>query len=255
MARYAGVLLDLGGVVFTGDEAIAGSVAALARLRGAAVAVRFLTNTTRSPRRALVDKLRRLGIATEPDDIFTPAFAARHALAGRTPHLLVHPSLVEDFAEHDERGAADVVLVGDVGEAFTYAALNTALRALEDGAALMALARNRVFQDADGRPSLDAGPFVAALEYASAKQAEVIGKPSRAFFDAARASLGTEAPETVMIGDDVEGDVGGALAAGLAGVLVRTGKYKDGDEGRIEPEPTAVHDDLAAAVAWILEDG
>ena len=254
MARYAGVLLDLGGVVFTGDTAIEGSVAAVARLREAGVAVRFLTNATRSPRRALVDKLRRLGIGTEPDDVFTPAFAARHVLAGRTPHLLVHPRLVEDFPGHDEGGEADVVLVGDAGEAFTYAALNAGLRALDNGGALMALAKNRVFKDADGRPSLDAGPFVAALEYASGKPAEVIGKPARAFFDAARASLGTEAADAVMIGDDVEGDVGGAIEAGLAGVLVRTGKFKKGDEGKIEREPTAVHDDLAAAVAWILED-
>ncbi len=252
MARYAGVLLDLGGVVFSGDKAIAGSVEALARLREAGVAVRFLTNTTRSPRRALVDKLRRLGIEAEPDALFTPAFAARHVLAGRTPHLLVHPRLVEDFPVHDEGGSADIVLVGDAGEAFTYAALNAALRTLENGAALMALAKNRVFQDGDGKPSLDSGPFVAALEYASGKEAEVIGKPARAFFDAARASLGTEAADTVMIGDDVEGDVGGALHAGLSGVLVRSGKYKKGDEDRIEPRPTATCEHLAAAVKWIL---
>ena len=252
MARYAGVLLDLGGVVFTGNAAIDGSVEAVARLREAGVAVRFLTNTTRKPRRALVGKLQRLGIEAEADTIFTPAFAARHVLGGRVPHLLVHPDLVEDFARHDEAGGADVVLVGDAGEAFTYDALNAALRALENGAALFALAKNRVFQYGDGRPSLDAGPFVAALEYASGREAEVIGKPARAFFDAACASLGTR--DTVMIGDDVEGDVGGALAAGLAGVLVRTGKFKPGDEGRIEPAPTAVQDDLAAAVAWILED-
>ncbi len=253
MARYAGVLLDLGGVVFTGDEAIAGSVEALGRLREAGVAVRFLTNTTRSPRRALVEKLKRLGIAAGPDDIFTPAFAARHVLDRRVPHLLVHPSLVEDFPAHDESGRADVVLVGDAGEAFTYAALNAALRALENGATLMALAKNRVFQDGDGRPSLDAGPFVAALEYAGGREAEVIGKPARAFFEAARASLGTEPGETMMIGDDVEGDVGGALDAGMAGVLVRTGKFKAGDETKIEPAPTAVFDDLAAAAEWILE--
>lgn len=252
MARYAGVLLDLGGVVFTGDAAIAGSVEALARLREAGVAVRFLTNTTRSPRRALLDKLRRLGIAAEPGDIFTPAFAARHVLAGRVPHLLVHPELVEDFSAHDERGGADVVLVGDAGETFTYAALNAALRALETGATLMALAKNRVFQDGDGRPSLDAGPFVAALEYATGQEAEVIGKPARAFFEAARASLGTEARDTIMIGDDVEGDIAGALAAGMAGVLVRTGKFRAGDEDRMPPGPKAVHDDLAAAAAWML---
>ena len=253
MARFAGVLLDLGGVVFTGDDPIAGSVEAVARLREAGVAVRFLTNTTRRPRRALVQRLRALGLDAAAEDIFTPAFAARHVLAGRVPHLLVHPALVEDFEAHAEGEAAEVVLIGDAGEAFSYGALNIAMRALEKGATLMALARNRVFQDDDGLPSLDAGPFVAALEYASGQEAEVIGKPARTFFDAARSSLGTEPGETIMVGDDVEGDVGGALAAGLAGALVRTGKYKSGDEGRIDPAPTAVHDDLAAVVDWLLE--
>ncbi len=253
MARFSGVLLDLGGVVYVGAEALPGAVAAVERLKQAAVAVRFLTNTTRRPLRRLVEDLRELGLAASPDEIFTPAVAARHVLAGRTPHLLVHPALREDFEMADRR--PDVVVIGDAGETFSYQALNAALRVLEDGADLVALAMNRTFKDGDGGPSLDAGPFVAALEYASGRKAEVIGKPAAAFFQAALDSLGIEAGAAAMIGDDVESDVGGALAAGLAGILVRTGKYKEGDERRIDPAPTAVTADLAAAVDWILDDG
>lgn len=103
--------------------------------------------------------------------------------------------------------------------------------------------------------SLDAGPFVAALEYASRREALLIGKPSALFYEAAVAHLGTPADETAMVGDDVESDVLGAMEAGMAGILVRTGKYREGDESRIEPAPTATVTDLREAVNWILERG
>ncbi len=182
-----------------------------------------------------------------------PAIAARRHLEaqGLAPHLLVHPALEEDFAGLPG-GAAKAVVVGDAAEGFTYPALNAAFRAIQGGAAFLALARNRSFQDDDQELSLDAGPFVAALEYATGRGATVLGKPSEDFFRAAVDSLGCDAEEAVMVGDDVESDVAGAMAAGLAGILVRTGKYRPGDEGRIAPPPSALCDDLAGAATWIL---
>lgn len=248
-----GVLLDLGGVVYVGDTPLPGALEALERLRDAGLPLRYLTNTTRSPRRKLLAKLRTMGLPAEAAELFMPAVAARHYLeaAGLSPHLLIHPALEEDFAGLPRSGPRAVVL-GDAGEGFTYPALNAAFRELERGAAFIALARNRSFQDADGARSLDAGAFVAALEYASQTEATLFGKPAPEFFAAAVDSLGCAPEATVMVGDDVESDVAGALAAGLAGVLVRSGKYREGDETAIEPPPTAVVDDLSAAVDWIL---
>lgn len=249
-----GVLLDLGGVVYVGDAALPGALEALDRLREAGLALRYLTNTTRSPRRKLLAKLHALGVPAEAEELFMPAIAARRYLEaqGLSPQLLVHPALEEDFTGLPE-GQARAVVVGDAGEGFTYAALNAAFRELEQGAAFLALARNRSFQDDDGARSLDAGAFVAALEYASQREATLFGKPAADFFAAAVASLGCAREAAVMVGDDAESDVAGALAAGLHGVLVRTGKYRDGDEDAIDPAPSAVVDDLAAAVDWILE--
>lgn len=249
-----GVLLDLGGVAYVGDETLPGAVDAVARLRGAGLAVCFITNTTRTPRRAFLDKIRRLGLSVEADELFMPAIAARRLLEARglCPLLLVHPALVEDFAGLPAAGPPAVV-VGDAAGGFTYEALNAAFRLLvEEQAEFLALARNRSFKDDDNRLSLDAGPFVAALEYATGRAAAVFGKPSAEFFGAARESLGCIAAEAVMVGDDVEADIAGALAAGIAGVLVRTGKYCAGDEDRIDPPPGAVVADLAEAADWIL---
>jgi len=101
--------------------------------------------------------------------------------------------------------------------------------------------------------SLDVGCFVAALEYAAAREAKVIGKPSADFFSAAVMALGLRADQVLMVGDDAEADVGGAMASGLAGALVRTGKYRAGQEERLAAPPTLIADDLAAVVAVLLD--
>ena len=248
-----GVLLDLGGVVFVGDEALPGAVDAVDRIRAAGIPVRGLTNTTRQPRRMLLEKLRGLGLAMEPDELFMPAIAARRYLERHRliPHLLIHPALEEEFAGLAKAGEPGALVIGDAGTAFTYERLNAAFRVLESGAAFLALARNRSFRDADQRLSLDAGPFVAALEFAAGRLATVLGKPSADFFAAATDSLGCAPADAVMIGDDVEADVGGAQAVGIRGILVQSGKYEPGDEARIDPLPAAVMPDLAAAADWI----
>jgi phospholysine phosphohistidine inorganic pyrophosphate phosphatase len=96
---------------------------------------------------------------------------------------------------------------------------------------------------------LDVAPFIKALEHAADCEAVVMGKPAGEFFYAAVRKLGTAPSDTVMIGDDIRGDVGGAQAAGLAGILVRTGKFRPRDlEGEIEPD--AVLDSVADLPQW-----
>ncbi len=247
------VLLDLGGVVYVGRDPLPGAIDAIGRLRSRGLALRFLTNTTRSCRRMLFDRLRSMGLTVGADELFVPSSAVTQHLntKGIAAHLLVHPNLLEDFQDLSDK-APDAVVIGDAGEGFTYQALNEAFRILEGGAEFLALAKNRSFRDEDNQLSLDAGPFVAALEFATGREATVFGKPSDAFFKAALASAECGPDEAVMIGDDVESDVGGAMAAGIDGLLVQTGKYRPGDEKAISPQPTEVVRDLPAAVDWIL---
>lgn len=250
---FKAALLDLGGVVYVGESPLPGALEAIGRLRAAGLAVRFITNTTRTPRRRLLARLGAMGLMLSEGDLFTPAVAARAYLAerGLAAHLLIHPALAEDFAGLAEGGESAVV-IGDAADGFSYDALNAAFRRLMDGAPFVALAPNRFFADADGQPSLDAGPFVAALEYATGRSATVFGKPSADFFGHAVASVGCAPQDAVMVGDDAEADVAGARRAGLAGVLVRTGKYRAGAEDAFDPAPSATVADLAAAVDWIV---
>jgi HAD superfamily hydrolase (TIGR01458 family) len=249
-----GVLLDLAGVLYEGDNALPGAADAVARLRDAGLPLRFVTNTTRSTKRMVLERLATLGFRLEEGELFTPAQAARAWLAENdcSPELLVHPNLVEEFAGLPERPHRAVV-IGDAGDAFTYRNLNHAFRELVGGAHLVALAKNRTFKDADGELSLDTGAFVTALEYASQRTAVVVGKPAPAFFAAALASMDCSPVHAVMVGDDAEADVAGALRAGLgAALLVRTGKYCPGDENRFDPPPTLTADGVAAAADWVL---
>ena len=142
--------------------------------------------------------------------------------------------------------------MGDAGPFFSYERLNAAFRILLSGAPLIAVARNRYFREAGGL-SLDMGPFVTALEYAAGVEAEIVGKPARPFFESALKDIGCEAGRVVMIGDDLHADIGGAQALGIAGILVRTGKYRPEDESDPTVRPTMVANDFPATVEWILE--
>jgi len=242
-----GVLLDIDGVLYVGDEPIERSHQALSELRELAAGMRLMTNTTSRSRRAVLDHLLRLDFDVSLEEVLTPAAMAERHCQERgygTVAVLVSEGLREDLAalESVELAASpDAVILGDLGAGFTPEVLNAIFRALMDGAELVALQHNRYWRRADGL-ALDVGAYAAALEYATGKEAVTVGKPARAFFEAALADM--ELDRGVMIGDDLEADVGGAMAAGLAGVLVRTGKYRQ-DAVTTRVTPTAIVDSIS----------
>lgn len=247
-APVRALLLDLDGVLYVEDRPIEGAVEAVAALRDAGLGLRFVTNTTQRSRAHTLDKLERLGMPVAPDELITPAvLAVEHCRARGHDRvaLLMADDVKPDFtglSEADDR--VDAVIVGDLGERFDYAVLNHAFRLLVDGAELVALQRNRYWLRADGL-ALDVGPFVAALEYAANVEAVVVGKPAPAFFLLALSRLGAEPGDAAMVGDDVEADIGGAVRAGLRGVLVRTGKFREAALAAADPPPTDVIDSIA----------
>jgi HAD superfamily hydrolase (TIGR01458 family) len=241
-----GVLLDIDGVLYVGDEPIEGAHRAFSELRELSAGVRLVTNTTSRSRRAVREHLLGMGFDVSPQEVLTPAAMAERYCRERgfrSVTVLVSEGLREDLEtlESASLGAhTDAVVLGDLGEGFTPEVLNGVFRSLMDGAELVALQHNRYWRRADGL-ALDVGAYAAALEYASGREAVTVGKPARAFFLAAMADMGLE--RGVMVGDDVEADVGGAMAAGLPGVLVRTGKYRR-DALRARVTPTAIVDSI-----------
>ncbi len=247
-----GVLLDLSGVLYVGDAAVPGAAQALERLRGAGLPVRFVTNVTRKPFEEIRRGLRAMGFDIAPEELLTAPRAAHAYISAKQlrPYLLIHPALEPEFADLDTQ-SPNAVLLGDAEDRFDYAHLNRAFRVLMEGGTLLAMGNNHYFQDRDGL-SLDIGPFVAALEYATGQKAVILGKPSADFYRVAVDSLGCRASHAVMVGDDALADVDGALAAGLQGILVRTGKYRPGDEDKIGHPGAEVVSDLVSAAELIL---
>lgn len=254
----AGVLLDLDGVVYVGDEALPGAAETIAWLAREGIPYRFLTNTTSRPRSAIVAKLARLGIDADADRLLTPAVAAAAWLRREGiehPAVFVPDATAAEFAEFEpiaasvDEGAGAVVL-GDLGAGWDFATLNRAFRLLmaDPGIPLVALGLTRYWRAADGL-RLDVGGYVRALEYATGRRAVVLGKPDPVFYGMAVASLALDAGEVVMVGDDLRADVEGAQRAGLAGVLVRTGKFTPADL-HADVAPDAVLDSIADLPVW-----
>lgn len=253
-----GVLLDLDGVLYVGEQAVPGAVDAVEWLRRHSIPHLFLTNTSSRPRSSLVAKLAGIGVDVTEADVLTPAVAAaswlRASCPGR-PALFVPEQTSAEFADLEPlpAGAGDEaasVVVGDLGEAWDFPTLNRAFRLLmgEPRPALVALGMTRYWRAADGL-RLDAGAFVRALEYASGVEAVVMGKPAAAFFAAAVRRLDLPSEDVVMVGDDVRADVDGAQRSGLAGVLVRTGKFTEADvHGDVTPR--AVLESVADLPSW-----
>lgn len=249
---YKGVLIDLSGTVHVGDRPVPGAVEAIRLLQERGVPFRFVTNTSRKTRVLLHADLRKMGLAVPEEQIYSAPMAVRRYLAEQRlrPYLLVHPNLVAEFADlphHDP----DAVVIGFAQHAFSYEAVNRAFRLVKEGAPLLATGRSRYFQGADGL-ELDAGGYVAALEYAADCEAVVLGKPSSRFFLGAVEELGCRPEEAVMVGDDAVTDAGGALAAGLSAVLVQTGKYRPGDEAKTGLPGARLARDIGAAVETLL---
>ncbi|KAJ3240089.1 hypothetical protein HDU78_002494 [Chytriomyces hyalinus] len=265
MRAVRGVLIDLSGTLHIEETATRDAVAALERLqtRGEPLLkIRFVSNTSAETRASLAVKLRRIGFSADFERrLFTSLSTAAATVAARglRPLLLVDAGAAQEFGSDcqglgsSKDGDFDSVVVGLAPGLMNYNTLTQAMNVLlkAESKTLIALHKGRYLKRKDGL-ALGPGPFVAALEYATDASAEVVGKPTATFFQAALDDMDLNASECVMIGDDVRDDVGGAMAVGMQAILVQTGKYRQGDEDRHGVTPTAMVLDFSAAVDLIL---
>ena len=238
-------------------QAIPGAAEAVRRLRADGHRLRFVTNTTTRSRARLAEELRTAKIDVDDAEVQTTADAAVSALRGRRVLALVMHALVGDLDGIELVGeSADAVLVGGADETpetnlvFSYMNLARAFAELELGARLYCLHKNRWWQTARG-PLLDAGAFVAGLEYAADVEAVVIGKPSPAYFTAALEALDTDPELAWMVGDDLESDIAGAHGMGMRTVLLRTGKFRPDVVERSRVQPDGIVSSIAQLPEWL----
>src|SRR5262245_23147677 len=211
--------------------------------READVPVCLITNTTTHPRTELAATLTGAGFDVEPEMIVTAVTATAEHLRRTHPSASVFVlsdgdarADLDGVTLADDAADAEVIVLGGASTAFTYATVNRIFgRLMEGNASLVAMHRNMFWRTTDGF-ELDAGAYVTGLEAATGVHAVVCGKPAPAYFDAALSVLGLPADRAAMVGDDVVNDVDGARAAGLVGILVRTGKSRPEDVDRGSPD-------------------
>jgi len=229
LSSIRGILFDLDGVLYVGSQVVEGAIAAVTDIKQRGYRCRFITNTSILSNATLHKKLSNLGFDVAEHEIISATRAALIYLQQFNDpvcHLLLSDDVRPDFQSFRQSDSkADFVIIGDIGDAWSYPLLNQVFKLLLDGAHLIAIHKNRYWQTEHGL-QMDIGAFIAALEYASGKQATIIGKPSPDFFQAALTELELPAAQVAIIGDDLDADIAGGQSAGLTGILVKTGKYR-----------------------------
>jgi len=262
LAGVRAFVLDADGVLMYRGAPLPGTVEAMTTLKKRGIPYRVVTNFSLTHRTTLAAQFSKAtGLPAEPELIITAASAAadytrRHHPGGRllvlsSPDALREWDGQELVSPADADGGeapVDAVVIGDAGDALSFANLDIAFRQLRAGAAFIAMHRNPWWVTPKG-PTLDSGALVIGLEAALGRKAVVCGKPSPVVFREAVAELRADVlaaggpalrtADVAMVGDDPRADVAAAKRVGLRGLLVLSGKV----------------DAAAAAVSGVRPDG
>lgn len=251
LANIKGVLFDLDGVLYVGSQKIAGALETIGFVKNAGFQCRFITNTSTLSRASLKQKLDNLGFNIRLEEIISAPQAAKiylQQIDNPICYLLLADDVKQDFNGFQQSVKdAKFIIVGDIGDAWSYPILNQVFNLLINGAELIAIHKSRFWQTEQGL-QMDIGGFVTGLEYASGKNAVLIGKPSAHFFQMALTDMSLAANEVAIIGDDIDSDIGGGQAVGLTGILVKTGKYREQYVANSKVKPDFVIDSVADLV-------
>lgn len=268
-----GLLIDLDGVLYIGNQPIEGAAETVSRLKAENFALRFVTNTTTKSLETLHKKLIAMQLPIEKNEIISATQAAvlyLRQLGSPACFLVLSDDAKRDFAEFPQSDTnPNYIVIGDLGGGppsrwvpvksneytgthlkdgppmnWNYDLLNRIFNMVIRGAEMIALHKGKFWQTEDGL-QMDIGAFVAGLEYVTGQTATVIGKPSRTFFETALLDIGVKPARAAMIGDDIDSDIGGAQAAGMKGILVKTGKYREELVKKSSVRPNLVIDSIS----------
>jgi HAD superfamily hydrolase (TIGR01457 family) len=261
MLAYSTYLIDLDGVIYRGNELLPGAREFIDWLETHRKKYLFLTNNSFASETQVLEKLERLGIATDRAHLLSAGEAAVQNIARRFPQALVYvvgePPLNDLTQQYQLRIApldaieADVVLVG-LDRHFDYQKLTGAVLSIRAGAHFIAINRDALLPVAGGFVP-GCGTMVAAIEAGSGTAPEVVGKPEPTLLQEAMQLLHSQPEETVMIGDGLDVDIQGGKAAGTHTLLVLSGKDGREDVAKSSIKPDHIYKDVAAIVAELTK--
>jgi len=253
--RYDRFILDLDGCVWIGDEPTPRAVEAIDTLREAGKPVVYATNDPRSATEDYVARLWGIGVRASLGDVVTVGGALQHLLAetrsGRTAFVVGTDALRRHVTDAglrvlngtDLASRAEVVVVGGT-EDLVYDDLRYAALAVRRGADFLATARDPTYPQPDGLwPGT--GALLAAVEVASDRKAQIVGKPEPQLMLTALDRFEGDEGRTLVVGDRVDTDLAAAAAAELDAALVLSGGTERQALNGFEPAPVAVKETLA----------
>ncbi len=226
------VILDLDGTLYVDHQVVTGASHTIKTLRDRGYQLRFMTNTTTKSHTQLLQQLHHFGFDVAHNELVSaPQAALQYLQQQMHRHPIKIWSVVSDnispdfaaFQQDDEQ--PDYVVLGDIGEAWNLSLINRIFNAVQNGAQLIALHQNKFWQT-HNQLHVDIGFFVAGLQFVTGRKALVMGKPSLACFEQVLASADCIAADALLVGDDIDSDVGGAQMLGIQTALVQTGKYR-----------------------------
>ncbi|RLK54758.1 HAD-IIA family hydrolase [Actinokineospora cianjurensis] len=254
---YDALLFDLDGTVYRGGQVIDGAADAVAAARAERTTVRFVTNNaSRSPEQ-VAEHLTGLGVPATADEVSTSAQAAAAVLAQRLDrgdHVLVLGTSAL-AAEITAVGLVPVrtatgvkAVVQGLSPDLSWNDLAEASVAIRAGALWVACNIDRTLPTERGLLPGN-GSLVAALRHATEQDPEVAGKPATPLMD--ESVRAADAKHPLVVGDRLDTDIEGAVAAGLDSLLVLTGVSTAADVIAAGPEarPTYIAADLGAITA------
>ena len=252
-----GILSDIDGTLYFKGKPIEGAIETVSELKRKGFKLLFFTNTDSKTPKTIYSILKNYGFKVEEREIFSPIIALKEFLKSKSNPSLFLVTTKEvrgEFEEFDfvnEGKIPDFVIIADFQDDWNLYRLNQAFRHVLNGAKLLGTQGNRFFLDREGNPVIDTGSFVQLIAYAANVEPIIFGKPSKAFFNEALKKLGIESEETLVVGDDIESDIQGAIKSGIKAFLVKTGKGSIYENKKISIKPNKIIDSFPSLLDYL----
>ena len=255
------VVSDMDGVLWRGDVPLPGLTAFFSLLKREDLPWVLATNNSSRTRQDYVRKLEAMGIPDVParnivtSGTATAAWLGRRYVRGTRVHVFGGDGLRQELGEAGFCVADDdvAVVVAGLNRDLCYDDLHRASHLIRSGACFVGTNPDTTFPAANGIAP-GAGSLLAALQAASGVEPVIIGKPHPPMFEAALELLGSEAAQTLMIGDRMNTDILGAARVGMRTALVMTGIATHSEVTASTLQPDLVCNSLSELVSALAID-
>ncbi|MFX1363984.1 MAG: HAD-IIA family hydrolase [Promethearchaeota archaeon] len=256
--KIKGLLIDIDGTLYFKGSPIPSAINTVSKLKNADIKLLFLTNTDSKTPKTVLKTLQQYGFNIKMEEIFTPIIALREFLSKypeKKSYFVTTEEVLKEFEEFPKVKGSEIpefVVIGDFHDNWDVKRLNVAFQYILKGAKLLGTQGNKYYLDKKGEPVIDTGSFVQMIANAANVLPKIFGKPSKEFFFQALNKIHLTPNEILVVGDDLESDIQGAINSDIKGVLVKTGKGKFYDSKTSKIKPFMVIDSFSSISNFFL---